>query len=196
LKKRRAYDTTLRAQKAAESEAKVLAAARRLFDTRPFDRVSLAEVAEAAGVTIPTLQRRFGNKEGLIAAGAAAFVMEAASQRAAPPFGDVKACLREVVDHYERDGATLWQYLRQENDVPIFGVFLAGGRAQHRQWVELVFAEAIARVAGRKRRALVDSLVAVTDVFVWKLLRIDLGRTRAEVEAIITAMAEAIVASA
>ena len=44
-------------------------------------------------------------------------------------------------------------------------------------------------------RALIDSLVAVTDVFVWKLLRLDLGRSRAEVQSLVLSMAEAIARS-
>lgn len=177
---------------AAENEARILVEAERLFSTQAFDRVTLAAVAEAAGVTIPTLQRRFGNKEGLVAACGAIIAARVEAQRGTPPVGSVGACIRELVDHYEREGALMWHLLRQESDVPLLQGLLAGGRARHRQWVKTVFSEAIAHLDARKRRARVDALVAVTDVFVWKLLRIDLGRGRAEVEAIVNTMAEAL----
>ena len=192
MTKRRAYDRTLRAQKASENEARILVEAERLFATQPFDRVTLGEVAKAAGVTIPTLQRRFGNKEGLFAACGAVVAARTEGQRGAPPVGNVSACIHELIEHYEREGAMIWHLLRQESDVPLLQVLLAGGRARHREWVEVVFAEAVGRGDRRKRRARVDAIVAVTDLFVWKLLRIDLGRSRNEVEALLSTMAEAV----
>ncbi|MEO6775098.1 MAG: helix-turn-helix domain-containing protein [Kofleriaceae bacterium] len=166
--------------------------AERLFATEPFDRVTLDAVAHAAEVTIPTLQRRFGNKEGLFAACAARVTERIEQQRSAPPVGNIKGCLSEHLAHYEREGAMMWHLLRQEADVPLLRTSLAAGRAMHRAWVKAVFARSIARIDARKRRARVDALVAVTDLFVWKLLRIDLGRTASEVEALMCAMADAV----
>jgi AcrR family transcriptional regulator len=50
---------------AARNRAKILAAARRLFDERGAGRVSMDEVAEAAGVGKGTLFRRFGSRAAL-----------------------------------------------------------------------------------------------------------------------------------
>lgn len=46
---------------------RILAAARKLAEEEPLDRVSLAEVARKAGVSWPTVQRHVGNKERLMA---------------------------------------------------------------------------------------------------------------------------------
>lgn len=192
MKGRRTYDGTSRAQKAEQTAERVLLEAVRLFATEPFDRVTLASVAEAAGVTIPTLQRRFGNKEGLFAACAALVAARVERQRGDPPVGSITKCIGEHIAHYEREGAMMWHLLRQEADVPLLREPLAAGRALHRAWVETVFAESIGRTAGRQRRARVDALVAATDLFVWKLLRLDLGRSAAEVTALMCTMAEAI----
>jgi len=62
---------------------------------RPFDRVTLAAVAQAAGVTIPTLQRRFGNKEGLFAACGSRVGVRIVAQRGSPPVGNIKGCIAE-----------------------------------------------------------------------------------------------------
>jgi len=132
---------------------------------RPFDRVTLAAVAQAAGVTIPTLQRRFGNKEGLFAACGSRVGVRIVAQRGSPPVGNIKGCIAEHIDHCEREGAMIWHLLRQEVDVPLLQA-LAGGRLAHRKWVETIFAESIACVDGRKRRARIDALVAGTDLFV------------------------------
>ncbi len=192
MKSSRAYDGRFRAQQAAETAERVLVEAERLFATELFDRVTLGAVAQAAGVTIPTLQRRFGNKEGLFAACAARVTARVEGQRGTPPVESLEKCIGEHVAHYEREGAMLWHLLRQEADVPLLQSPLAAGRARHRGWVETVFARSIARVSGRERRAHIDALVAVTDLFVWKLLRLDLGRTAADVEALMCTTAEAI----
>jgi len=193
MKLRRGYRQTLRAQKTAETDDRIVAEAERLFSTEPFDRVTLAAITEAAGVTIPTLQRRFGNKEGVFAAFGDRVRARVQKQRGAPPAGDVRAALAELMAHYEAEGRMMWHLLRQEQDVPMLKRALAEGRAFHRAWVESVFADALVPESTPKaRRARADALVAVTDLFVWKLLRLDLGRSRADVAASIAAMAEAV----
>ena len=191
MKLQRAYDRTLRTQQAARAEERVLGEAERLFATLAFDRVTLGAVARAASVTIPTLQRRFGNKEGLFGACASRVRARVEGQRGGPPGVSVKECIRNLVAHYEREGAMLWHLLRQEAEVPLLRSPLAEGRATHRAWVKRVFARPIARVERPQRRARVDALVAVTDLFVWKLLRVDLGRSRPEVEALLIKLAAA-----
>jgi AcrR family transcriptional regulator len=192
MKLGRRYNQTHRAQKAATTGDRILNEAERLFSTRLFDRVSLAEVAQAANVTIPTIQRRFGNKDGLFAAVGARVRTRIQSQRGAPPMGDVHACIVELVAHYELEGRMVWHLLRQEADVPLLHAVLEEGRTTHRAWVENVFAPALKPLNAKARRSLVDALIAVTDVFSWKLLRLDLGRSRGEVETFMNATAAAI----
>lgn len=180
----RGYQQTLRAQQAHDNQARILGAAERLFATERFDRVTLHAVATAAGVTIPTIQRRFGNKEGLFAACADAMRPRILAQRVVPAGGDLALAVRRLVDHYEQEGRMVWHFLRQEQDVPLLRDGLAEGRRVHRAWVEAVF--------GADDPTRTDALVAATDVYVWKLLRIDLGRRRAEVEERMIAMARAV----
>jgi AcrR family transcriptional regulator len=193
MNSRRAYDGALRARKAEETAQRVVEKAEHLFATESFDRVTLAAVAQAARVTIPTLQRRFGNKDGLFGACALRVRERVTRQLGTPPVGSIEMCIRQHVAHYEREGRMMWHLLRQESDVTLLQAPLAAGRALHRAWVELVFAEHIRRVARNKRKARTDAFVAVTDLFVWKLLRIDLGRSAAEVEAVMCLMASALV---
>ena len=188
----RPYDRASRERKAEETAERVLREAIRLFATEPFDRVTLGAVAAAAEVTIPTLQRRFGNKEGLFAACASLVAKRVERQRGTPPLGNMKECIDQHVAHYELEGAMMWHLLRQEVDVPLLRAPLAAGRAVHRAWVETVFADAIARVSARNRRARIDALAAVTDLLVWKLLRVDLGRSAVEVAALMRTMADAV----
>lgn len=49
-------------------------------------------------------------------------------------------------------------------------------------------------VPGERRAVLVDALVCACDVYTWKLLRRDMGRSRAEAEATMTVMIESLLA--
>ncbi|MFZ1411915.1 MAG: helix-turn-helix domain-containing protein [Micropruina sp.] len=187
MKTARAYRQGLRALQASANEERILDAAERLFATELFDRVSLAEVARASGVSIPTLQRRFGSKDGLFeATGRRVRERVLAQRRPAAP--DPISALAALLDHYEQEGAMMWHLLRQESDVPALGVVLAEARSMHRVWIEGVFAPLLDGLEGEDRHTRVDALVAATDLYLWKLLRIDLGRSRAHTERLITGL--------
>jgi hypothetical protein len=110
------------------------------------------------------------------------------AQRGAPPVGDVRAAIRQLIDHYEAEGRLVWHLLRQEQDVPLLAEGVAEGRRTHRAWVGAVFG--LADHAGD--RIAIDRLVGATDLFLWKLWRIDLKRSRAEVEAHMLALVGAL----
>ena len=59
------------------------------------------------------------------------------------------------------------------------------GRKRHREWVEAAFAEQVARHSSRERDAVLMAVLAATDVYVWKLLRRDLGLGRKQAQAVI-----------
>ena len=63
---KRSYDSSRRRLQARETERAVLAAARHLFGEQGFGGTTLAEVAEAAGVSVETLYARFRSKAGLL----------------------------------------------------------------------------------------------------------------------------------
>lgn len=182
----RAYVQKTRASRARETTRRILEEAERLFAAEPFDRVTFEAVARSADVSVPTIQRRYGNKEGLIAAVVERVSERVREQRAAPPPGDVRASLRQLVDHYEAEGRMVWHLLRQEQEVPALAALLTGGRRLHREWVQEAF-----EVKGKD---LLDALVAATDVFTWKLLRLDLGRSRKDVERVMARLVDGVLA--
>jgi AcrR family transcriptional regulator len=192
MKQARAYTQRLRARQVTENEQRVLDAAEELFGELPFDRVSLAAIAERARVSVPTVQRRFGSKEGVFEAAGTRVRARVVRQRGQPREGNFPDALRRLVEHYEADGDVTWHLLRQEADLPPLGGMLDRARSLHRAWVERVFSRAIGRRTAEARRHRVDGLVAATDLFVWKLLRRDLGRSRSETRKVMLDMALAI----
>jgi len=182
----------LRAVPKAQTERRLLAAAERLFMERPYPEVRLEDIAAAASVSAPTVIHRFGSKEGLLAAAATAAQGRIQAHRAQAPAGDVAACIRNVVDHYEQWGDRVMHLLSQEAAVPAIREITTAGRAVHVEWIERAFAQWLPRDRKAARRVRLAQLVALTDVYVWKVLRRDRGLSRVETQAAMLEMVESL----
>jgi AcrR family transcriptional regulator len=180
--RRRPYRMTVRAEAAEATVRRVLEVAVRLFTDNPYDDVSLERVAAEAGLAKRTLLRRFGSKEALFGEAMNMARDEMIAHRQAAPIGDVPGAVANVVGQYERWGTNRLRLLEQEDRIPLIAEWVQGGREWHWGWVERVFAPQLKglRGAGRKRR--VAALVVLTDVFTWRLLRLDLKLSRADTE--------------
>ena len=175
---KRAYLQVARAESAAATGERILDAAVEVFWEGPSDHVSLDEVARRAGVTVQTVIRRFGNRDGLFAAAAAREMEKVRERRDEAEAGDVPGAVRVLLDHYERLGDRVMRLLAEEERSPGLRDVIEGGRALHREWCARVFAPAL---EGAPRRRLAQ-LVAICDVYTWKLLRRDAGLSRRQTE--------------
>jgi AcrR family transcriptional regulator len=180
MKKSRTYTMTSRAEAAERTRLRILDAAVELSSTTLVSEISLEAVASAAGVSVQTVLRRFGNRAGLLAAGREHARTVIADERRAP-VGDVTAAVRAVVDHYEHRGDAVILMLAQERADEQIREVTDDGRRFHARWVEEVFAPYLpaGRAARDERVAL---LVVATDIYTWKLLRRDQGASRAVTE--------------
>lgn len=182
---------TARADAAAETGRRVVAAAKALFMERDYEDVTLADVAADADVTVQTVIRRFKSKEGLATVVADEIGSDIRSSREVSRPGDVAEAIHLLVASFEAMGGMNWRLLRQEHRIPLIGERLRLARAAHRAWIEACFAPLLPRRgAARERRIL--SLFVATDFYAWKLLRLDLGLPPAEVERVMCEMAKAI----
>jgi AcrR family transcriptional regulator len=179
---KRRYRMTARAQAAAATRQRILDAAIALFWERPMLDLSLEEVARRAGVSLPTVIRNFGDKEGLIAAGVERESARVDRQRNEAPVGDVRAAVRVLFDHYEELGDAVLRLLAEEDRVRGLSGLADRGRATHAQWCERVFAPALTGLTGDERVRRLAEFIVLTDVFVWKLLRRDRRLSRNEAE--------------
>lgn len=181
----RPYRMVSRSQAAERTHRAIIQAAFDLYSERDFDQVSLDDVAAQAGVAVRTLLRRFGSKEALLDAVADAADREVEGRRQEVPPGDTAAAVRCVVTDYEGYGDAIMRLLSQENRVAAFGRTAERGRRLHHEWVERAFGPQLSRRSGAARRLLRAQLIAITDVYTWKLMRRDLGLGRsATVEAL------------
>lgn len=183
-----------RAEAAAATHGRILEVAIRHFGERFYDEVSLAEVAREARVTVQTVLRRFGSKEGLIEAATALGVERVRAERWSSPAGDLDAAARGLISHYEVWGDRSLRFLAQEQRVPAMEEVVRAGRALHHEWVDHVFGQWLAPRRGAKRGRLRARLIVVTDVYVWKILRRDLGLDERAAEAILRELVAGVVA--
>ncbi len=182
----------LRAEQATATRERILASAAQLFSTRLFDDVSLDDVAVGAQTTVQTVIRHFGSKDSLFAAMASWSSDRMVAPREEAPPGDVAAAVRGLVDHYERWGDAVFLLLSQEDRVPAIRPHTEEGRAYHRAWVERLLGDALSGLRGNARERRLAQLIAITDLYTWKLLRRELGLSRRQAEMAIRELIEAL----
>ena len=182
LESRRPYRMVARAESAAATGERILDAAVEVFWELPGEQISLDEVARRAGVTVQTVIRRFGGRDALMASAAEREAERVGRQRDEAPVGDPVRAVRVLVDHYEAMGDRVLRLLAEEERVPRLREIADRGRLVHREWCARVFAPALAGRAGVERRRRLAQLVAICDVYTWKLLRRDAGLSRRQTE--------------
>ena len=189
MKTKRTYTMGTRALQVEHTRHSILAGAVRLAGERPFVEVTLDAIASAAGVSVQTVLRQYGSRDGVIAAAMEHAMAEVEAERATPS-GDVAGAVRTVVDHYERRGGASLLMLAQESYDDVAAAVTARGKALHRDWVRAAFSPAT------DDETVLDLLVLATDVYAWKLLRLDRGLSRATTERRLRALVDAVLASA
>lgn len=157
-----------------------------LFEEVSYDELTLDLVADRAGVSVQTIIRHFGSKDALFTAAAHEFASAEAERRAATPVGDVDRAVRAVVGHYERVADRVLRLLDQEGRLPALREAADLGRRIHYDWVETAFEPFLAGLASPERRRRRAQLIALTDIYMWKLFRRDLGLGRRQTEIAMT----------
>jgi AcrR family transcriptional regulator len=174
-----------RAEAAAATGERLLAAAWRHFATRPYEEVMLREIAAEARVTAQTLHARFGSKEQLFTAAYRWFGVQEVSERPAAPTADVPAAIAQLYDRYEQHGQAILRMLSQEERIPAIRQMTGAGRAYHRHWARTTFKPLMRGLRGAARERRLIAITVATDLLVWKLLRIDMNLDRKEAERIV-----------
>lgn len=190
MKTTRRYTMTARAESVEQTRSRILEAATTLSETRPVSEITLENVAVAAGVSVQTLLRRFGNRAGLVEAVRQHALAVVAEERRTP-VGDVDAAVRSVLAHYERRGDAVVLMLAEEHVDAATRQVVESGRRFHRTWVTEAFGPFLP-AAEDERAELVDLLAVATDVYTWKQLRRDRGLSPAATEQRVRALVRAL----
>jgi len=189
---KRAYVQSARARSARETGERILAAAYGRFTSAYYDQVTLDQIAADAGVTVQTVIRRFGSKEGVVRALADLITRRVVAQRGEAPAGDLPAAVANLVEHYESEGDMAVHLLRQERRVPAYAEVTDQGKRLHADWCGRVFAPWLDGLDGVDRQRRFAQVVAICDVYSWYLLRRQRGLSRRQVELALVELLEGV----
>ena len=188
MKTTRSYSMTARARSTEQTRQRILAATINLHLERPAARIGLDDIAARAEVSVQTILRHFGSREGLVDTATATAQQQVREERRTP-VGDVAAAVEVLMSHYEARGDSVLVLLAQENTEAFAQEITAGGKELHRTWVAETFAPYL---TADDDQSLLDLLVVATDVYTWKLLRRDRSLSRATTSARITRLVTAL----
>ncbi len=172
---KRPYKMQARAEAAAATRQRILDAAEATFDALPVKEITLAAIAKRAGVSVQTVLRHFGSRDGLLMAALVHSATKMGGDRDVEPNADVEEIVGVLADHYEEFGDRILRWLSQEGQEPALTLLSEVGRAYHLDWCEKAFAPVLEGLRGKRRERLAFQLAALTDIYVWKILRRDRG---------------------
>lgn len=185
----RPYVMKARAEAAAATRERVLAATRELLVTHSFDDITIEAIAARAETTVRTVLRIFANKEELFAE--ALHSLGELGHAVITP-GDSAAMVSSTYDFYEKVGDTVIRWLADEPRLPAMQAHLNLGRRHLRAWVAEAFAPELKRREPDARKRLHDALIIAFDVYTWKLVRRDFGLGRKAAETVVKSIIDAL----
>ncbi len=172
---KRRYRMSARADAKAATRERIIDTADTVFLQASDEGSSLEDVARGAGTTVQTVLRHFGSRDGLIEAVLRRASEPVRKERAKVTAGDIPGAVHNLVKHYERYGDMVLRILALEHRRPLLRRATNRGREVHYEWVDRTFAPQLATLRGATRERRRAQLVAVCDIYVWKLLRRDMG---------------------
>lgn len=187
---KRPYRMGARAKAAEATRKRILGAVDTAYGSLPLSEVTLTAIAERAGVSVQTVLRHFGSRDGVLMAALAFTGEEMAGDRMVEPDADLEEIVGVLVDHYEKFGDRILRWLAQEESVPRVRVRTDMGRGYHLQWCKDAFAPVLSELGGAERERRAIQLAALLDIYVWKILRRDRGLSVAETKLALREMIE------
>jgi AcrR family transcriptional regulator len=201
----RAYKQVARAKAQEQTRETLLQAATEEVEQDSWSQSSLESVAGRAGVSKQTVLRHFGSKQGLLDAVISRTSSLVVKERNQAPIGDIPGAVANLMRHYERYGDIMVRLLPYRDAVvrvmgsegrrgnPLTRA-VDHGHEVHEQWVLRTFEPQLSDLDPRTRERRLAQLVAICDVYVWKILRRDIGLERPQVEEAVVEMIERLVA--
>lgn len=155
-------------------------AAIELWRERWYDQITLEDISERSGVSLSTIMRRFGSKEGIVEAVLASDRIGTFGARDRVAAGDVHGAVGELVEDYERVGDAVIRNLALEERVPAIGRAVKVGRGIYRGFIARVFAPWLPARRGAAYDRRLAQFIAAGDVYTWKLFRRDHGLSKVQ----------------
>jgi AcrR family transcriptional regulator len=201
--RQRSYKQVARAKAQERTHETLLQAATEEVERDRWTQASLESVAGRAGVSKQTALRHFGSKQGLLDAVIGRMSSIVVKERDEAPIGDIRGAVANLMRHYERYGDIMVRLLpyrdavvrvmgREHSNSLVRAV--DHGYEVHEEWVLRTFEPQLANLDLGTRERRLAQLVAVCDVYVWKILRRDIGLDVPHVEAAVVELIERLIA--
>lgn len=187
MKEKRSYVMTARAAGAEETKARIRRYAAQVYLEGTAEEFTLEAVARLADVSIRTVLRAYPSKEELLDAALVDLSEGLVFMKPTAP-GNVPITVAAKFDIYESMGELVMRMLEDEQRRPALKPMVDRGRKIHRDEMKVAFAPQLERVHGAARKELLTMLVMLTDIYIWKLLRRDMGYSRPAAEAVVCKM--------
>ncbi len=179
----RNYNMTKRSEQAAQTRTKIISATERLLANKLLDEVNLKAIAKEADTTVQTVLRHMDSRDGCFKAVVQVVTERVEKQRNNSEYNSIEAAISDLTAHYESEGMLILNLLAQEQSGDSFvSSLMQEGRSYHRNWVERCFSNYF----HGNSEATTDALVVATDIYNWKLLRLDIGRSENAAKEVIT----------
>src|SRR5215469_15854785 len=132
LKQTRNYTMRARAESTTETRERILDAVIALSEEKLSLEIVLADVAERAGVSVQTILRHFGTRQGLFEHAQTRQVAQVRSERTTP-IGDAASAVETIVAFYDRLGEWSLRLQAQEHSDKLSRQTVRLGRRVHRE---------------------------------------------------------------
>lgn len=192
---RRVYRQGLRAELAAHTAESILDAAQQLVGELWLDELTLEHIAARAGVTVKTVMRRFGSRDGVIQAMIDRFDEQLRQQRLPlPDSGDIHGAVTILVDYMEEWGEFALRLMSQQQRYEFMDRIVKRGLSDHRRWILAALKPQLDHFPPDQREKIVLELVHNSGGPTWKFFRRDLGYSRRRTEQAMEDLLRAILA--
>ena len=120
----RRYSMAKRAEATGHTRARIEAALIRLLGSRPYDGITMVDIAAQADVAVRTVQRHYTSRDNVLAA-CVGFPTRALADELSrrPPASSPRAALRDLVEalfsFYEANSEQAWAVYSRAQDVPV-----------------------------------------------------------------------------
>ena len=192
---RRVYRQGIRAELAAQTAEQILDAAQQLVGELWLDELTLEHIAEPAGVTVKTIMRRFGSRDGVIQAMIDRFDEQLMKPRLPLPTpGDVSGAIAILVDYMEEWAEFALRLISQQMRYDFMDRIVKRGLQDHRRWVAAALKPRLHAFSSAEREQVILELVHNMGGQTWKFFRRDLGYSRRRTEKAMQDLVNAILA--
>jgi AcrR family transcriptional regulator len=193
--KKRTYQMSERAKQVARNDRKIMNAMSDLWIELPLSEITLDKISQRSGVTVRTILRKFGSKDGLLEACIENDADRFTKMRMQVTPGDLDGILDTLLEEYELMGDALIRSLTVEYNFHSTQGLLQKARTMHREWCAFVFEPYLPAKTSESFETVLSAFIASTEFYLWKLLRRDLGKALQQCKQILMHTLESLAAN-